>query len=93
MRIIYALTWEAAMLAAGFCHACDGAYEINQACVDTACFSGDTAGFPVTIATPAAYRLSSDLTVSKISTGGGSQWSDAVVQLHSNLCGSSVSCP
>ena len=42
----------AAMMAAGICHAGDGAYEINQACVDTGCFPGDAAGLPVTITTP-----------------------------------------
>jgi hypothetical protein len=48
--------------------ASDGVLEINQACaVETGCFAGDTAGFPVTIggASGRSYRLTSAL-----STGG-----------------------
>lgn len=44
--------------------ASDGVLEINQACaVNTGCFSGDTAGFPVTINGSAgrSYRLTSGL--------------------------------
>jgi hypothetical protein len=43
--------------------AADGAFEINQACVDTGCFPGDTPGFPVTLAMPGSYAMTSDLTV------------------------------
>lgn len=46
--------------------ASDGVVEINQTCaVQTGCFSGDTAGFPVTIfANPGrSFRLTSDLIV------------------------------
>jgi hypothetical protein len=40
----------------------DGVLEINQACaVNTGCFAGDTAGFPVTIGSPGRYRLTGDL--------------------------------
>lgn len=36
--------------------------EISQACaVNTGCFAGDTAGFPVTIAVSGSYRLTTDL--------------------------------
>lgn len=69
MKTLHALTLGAAMVAAGICHAGDGAYEINQACVDTGCFPGDAAGFPVTITTPGTYRLSSNLTMPNIATG------------------------
>jgi len=69
MKTLHALTLSAAMLAAGICHAGDGAYEINQACVDSGCFPGDAAGFPVTLATPGTYRMSSNLTVPDIATG------------------------
>ena len=44
--------------------AADGVLEINQTCaVNTGCFPGDTAGFPVTIQSSAArsFRLTSDL--------------------------------
>ncbi|MFO0690012.1 MAG: right-handed parallel beta-helix repeat-containing protein [Myxococcota bacterium] len=46
--------------------ATDGVLEINQTCaVQTGCFSGDTAGWPVTIDGSAghSYRLTSDLAV------------------------------
>jgi hypothetical protein len=44
--------------------AVDGVLEINQTCaVQTGCFAGDTAGFPVIITTPGSYRLTSNLTV------------------------------
>ena len=42
--------------------ATDGVLEINQTCaVQTGCFVGDTAGFPVTISGGGSYRLTSDL--------------------------------
>lgn len=45
--------------------AVDGVLEINQVCaVNTGCFSGDTAGFPVTISSAGSYRLTGNLTVS-----------------------------
>ena len=53
--------------------ASDGAVEINQACAEnTGCFSGDTAGFPVTIDASAgrSYRLTSDLILLSASTSG-----------------------
>ncbi len=44
--------------------AVDGVLEINQTCaVNTGCFSGDAAGFPVTITRTGSYRLTSDLFV------------------------------
>ncbi len=51
----------AALMLAGLVYAQDGALEINQACVAEGCFSGDTAGFPVRITNPGAYRLTSNL--------------------------------
>jgi hypothetical protein len=42
----------------------DGVLEINQTCaVKTGCFSGDTAGFPVTISAAGSYLLTSNLVV------------------------------
>jgi len=43
--------------------AASGAFEINQDCAMAGCFAGDTAGFPVTIAQPGSYVLTSDLVV------------------------------
>jgi len=45
--------------------AVDGVLEINQTCaVETGCFAGDAAGFPVTISASGSYRLTGDLNVS-----------------------------
>jgi len=43
--------------------AVDGVREINQACVATGCFDGDSAGFPVTIQNPGSYVLTSEIDV------------------------------
>mgnify|MGYP005847141079 CR=1 FL=1 len=40
-----------------------GAFEINQACVADGCFPGDEPGFPVSLAEPGTYILTSNLTV------------------------------
>ena len=62
MAISMALTL--ALIGAGESRAVDGVLEINQACaVNTGCFSGDTAGFPVTISASSSYVLTSELTV------------------------------
>jgi hypothetical protein len=46
-------------------HSSDGILEINQACaVNTGCFNGDTAGFPVTLTSSGSYLLTSNLNVS-----------------------------
>jgi hypothetical protein len=51
--------------------ALDGAFEINQTCaVQTGCFPGDSAGYPVTISQSGGYVLTSNLTVSSESLGG-----------------------
>jgi parallel beta-helix repeat protein len=51
--------------------ATDGVLEINQTCaVQTGCFVGDTAGFPVTILYSGSYRLTSNLTVSDENADG-----------------------
>jgi parallel beta-helix repeat protein len=53
--------------------AVDGVLEINQTCaVQTGCFAGDAAGFPVTIDGSAgrSFRLTSDLTVPDENTTG-----------------------
>jgi len=47
---------------AGPALAVDGVLEINQACaVNTGCFAGDTAGYPVTITDAGSYRLTSNV--------------------------------
>ena len=53
---ILSLLWGSTGLAS------DGVIEINQACVNSGgCFSGDNAGFPVTIGAPGSYILTSSL--------------------------------
>ena len=50
------------LLSASPALAVDGVLEINQVCADkTGCFSGDAAGFPVTIGTAGSYRLTGNL--------------------------------
>ena len=44
--------------------AVDGVLEINQTCALTGCFSGDAAGFPVTLSETGSYRLTGVLTLS-----------------------------
>jgi hypothetical protein len=47
----------------------DGVLEINQACASgPGCFAGDTAGFPVQIATGGSYRLTGNLVVATANT-------------------------
>lgn len=50
--------------------AVDGVLEIHQACVATGCFPGDGPGFPVEIAEPGSYRLTSNLQVPDEDTTG-----------------------
>jgi parallel beta-helix repeat protein len=51
--------------------ASDGVLEINRACaVQTGCFAGDTAGFPVTISARGSYRLTSNLALPDENTDG-----------------------
>ena len=63
----------AMLLLASASHAVDGVVEINQTCAVTGgCFTGDTAGYPVTIDGSAggSYRLTSNLTVPDADTHG-----------------------
>ena len=49
----------------------DGVLEISQTCaVNTGCFTGDSAGFPVTISSPGSYVLTSGLRVPDENTIG-----------------------
>jgi len=48
--------------------AVDGVIEINADCAAFGCFSGDASGYPVTIASPGSYRLTSDLTTNSVNT-------------------------
>ena len=52
------------LVLASSAHAVDGVIEINQTCaVNTGCFAGDAAGFPVTVSQSGSYRLTGDLVV------------------------------
>jgi parallel beta-helix repeat protein len=51
-------------------YAVDGVLEINQACAaNTGCFSGDAAGFPVTITASGSYRLTGNLDMGVANAG------------------------
>lgn len=61
------------VLVAHFAYAVDGVAEINHTCaVMTGCFSGDTAGYPITLdgSAGASYRLTSNLVVPDVNTNG-----------------------
>ncbi len=67
MRALFVL-----LAVASGAHAVDGVAEINHVCATlTGCFSGDAAGYPVTIDGSAggSYRLTSDLAVPDNQTG------------------------
>ncbi len=59
MHLLFSLTLILALATSAF--ATDGVLEINQTCaVQTGCFAGDTAGFPVEIDVAGSYRLTSN---------------------------------
>jgi hypothetical protein len=76
--------------------ASDGVLEINQICaVQTGCFAGDSAGFPVTIATYGSYRLTGNLDVPGTNTDGifvGSSRGDVSMDLNRFTIGGRVYC-
>lgn len=62
--ILLAFVWPVSALAA------DGVLEINQSCAAVGCFSGDSAGLPVTVQATGSYRLTSNLLVPDATTDG-----------------------
>ncbi|HSH27464.1 MAG TPA: right-handed parallel beta-helix repeat-containing protein [Wenzhouxiangella sp.] len=56
------------LLAPFSAQAVDGVIEINADCATFGCFSGDSPGYPVTIAFPGSFRLTSDLTTGSVNT-------------------------
>jgi hypothetical protein len=73
VKYLKALLLAAVTLGAASALAVDGVIEINQACaVNTGCFSGDGAGFPVEIDGTAglSYRLTGDLQIPNEGTTG-----------------------
>jgi hypothetical protein len=56
-----ALAIGALMLIPESSRAVDGVLEINASCAAVGCFPGDAPGYPVTLASHGAYRLTSDL--------------------------------
>jgi hypothetical protein len=68
-RITGALVCAGFLAASGPAQAVDGVREINQTCaVNTGCFSGDAAGFPVAISERGSYVLTSNLEVPDANT-------------------------
>ncbi|MBK7950011.1 MAG: right-handed parallel beta-helix repeat-containing protein [Deltaproteobacteria bacterium] len=67
----FSLVFLLCLTISGAASADDGVLEINQSCaVNTGCFAGDTAGFPVTITTTGSYRLTATLTLPNENTNG-----------------------
>lgn len=63
LPLLLAFAWPA--------FAVDGVLEINQTCaVETGCFSGDTAGFPVSITQAGSYRLTGSLAIGNTALDG-----------------------
>ena len=63
MRTMRSVAAALLLLCAAPTLAVDGVREINAVCaVNTGCFGGDTAGYPVTITTAGSYRLTGNLT-------------------------------
>ncbi len=74
--------------------AADGTSELNQTCaVQTGCFGGDSAGFPVTISTPGSYRLTSNLTLFNPNTDGITFATSSVANVSIDLGGFAISGP
>lgn len=75
-------------------HASDGVVEINQTCaVQTGCFAGDTAGFPVTISASGGYRLTSNLVLPNENTSAiNVTGSDVSIDLNSFVIQGPVVC-
>ncbi len=61
-QMLLALVGPATVLAG------DGVLEINQSCAAVGCFSGDSAGFPVTVSATGSYRLTGNLVLSSENT-------------------------
>lgn len=71
--------WLAPALLAAPALAVDGVREINHACATTTgCFTGDGAGYPVTIGASGSYRLTGSLTLPDAATHGISVETDHV---------------
>lgn len=64
-----ALLWLAAVTLAGPAWAADGVLEINEACVATGCYAGDSPGFPVQTVSGRSHVLTSNLVVPDTNTG------------------------
>lgn len=54
------------LLPPGVARAAEGVLQLNQACAAEGCFPGDDPGWPVTIASPGSYRLTSALDLTGI---------------------------
>jgi len=64
LQLLFVAVAAGCVLSAGAAWGVDGVLEINQACaVNSGCFPGDTAGFPVTITASGSYRLTGELSV------------------------------
>ena len=69
-RIAVTLAFGIAASATNTATASDGVLEINQSCALVGCFSGDSAGFPVTPSASGSFKLTSNLVVPSANTNG-----------------------
>ena len=85
-KVKFVLLWMLLTLVCSPALAVDGAREISQACAATGCFSGDTAGFPVTISSGGAYVFTSNLDV----TGEANPQNVTAVRVSASVLGGVV---
>lgn len=60
----------------------DGVLELNGACVNSGCFSGDSPGFPVEITQPGSYRLTSNIEINQNTTAVDISADDVTLDLN-----------
>jgi hypothetical protein len=70
----------------------DGRLEINQSCVATGCFPGDTPGFPIETQSGASYVLTSSLAVPDANTRGVTLAESAVLDLNGFSIAGTTTC-
>lgn len=73
-------------------HAGDGVLEINSACVNDGCYSGDEPGFPVEINQSGSFMLTSNLSVNVNTTAILIQSDDVTLDLNGFTISGPVSC-
>lgn len=60
----------------------DGVLEIHSACINQGCFAGDDPGYPVELAEPGSYRLTSNIDINQNTTAIAIQSEDVNLDLN-----------